>query len=410
MIETNPTIYWLWLEMIFGVANVKLHDLIEREGGVQPLYYALHDPDSALLKEKERQKLRKTPLEQAKKIMEYCNQHQIGIITWDDALYPERLQQIYNPPVVLFYRGNPALLQEGMLLTCVGTRHPSEYSRKVADWICTDLARCNITICSGCAAGLDAVSHWAAVRQNTPTIAVLGCGVDFDYPKENRELKNRIVQNGLLLSEYFPGTQPFPANFPVRNRILAGIGEAVLVLEANSRSGSLITANLAVEQGKSVFCIPPADLFDKRYSGVVSFLRDGAYPVFNHLDVLYAFYLKYPHKLSLYDEEDASRTEDSLLFAEEKPRRVRRVRKESERSAPEPQESPKPYAFPEEANEQQRRILALLKDGAQNINAVCVMLGTSFEMTSMLMMEMEMLGWIVNTERDLFALPEGSET
>ena len=406
--ETNPTIYWLWLEMIFGVANVKLLELAEHEGGAQALYYALHDPDCAFLNDKERQKVKKTPLDQAKQIVSYCEQHSIGIMTWDDAVYPETLRRIYNPPAVLFYRGDPSVLLRGMLLTCVGTRHPSQYSCKVAEWLCTDLARCNVTICSGCAVGLDAISHWSAVRQNTPTVAVLGCGVDYDYPHENRELKERIVQNGLLLTEYFPGTQPLPAHFPVRNRILAGISEAVLVLEAGARSGSLITANLACEQGKSVFCVPPADLFDKRYSGVVNFLRDGAYPVFNHLDVLYAFYLRYPHRLSMFDDEDVSRTQDSLVFAERKSARTRRPRKPVQEELPRPEQPPAPV-IPEDATPEQRRILGFLRNGAQNINAVCVMLGMSFEETSMLMIEMEMLGYIVNTERDLYALPNGSQ-
>lgn len=404
--EKDPRVYWLWLVMVFGVANKKLPEILQNTESVRELYYALHDPDCGLLNDKERSRLRKTSLEQAQQVLAYCEKNGIGIMTRDDEIYPDSLRHIYNPPCVLFYRGDPSLLHRGMLLTAVGTRRPSEYSRKVADWLCTDLARCNVIICSGCAVGLDAAAHWAAVRQETPTIGVLGCGVDFDYPHENRELKERIVKNGLLLSEYFPGTQPYGSHFPVRNRILAGISEAVLVLEAGAQSGSLITANLACEQGKSVFCVPPADLFDKRYSGVAGFLRDGAYPVFSYLDVLYAFYLKYPHKLSLYDEEETSRTQDSLLFAGEKPERPQRRARAAVRTGTE--ETAEAFEIPENATEEQRRILAFLKDGGQSVNAVCVMLDMSFEETSMLMMEMEMEGWIVNTERDFFTLPGGS--
>ena len=315
--ETNRTVYWLWLVMVFGVANVKLTQLVRDAESVRELYYALHDPDCGLLNEKERQRLRKTSLEQAQQVLANCEKNGIGIMTQDDGMYPDSLRHIYNPPCVLFYRGDPSLLHRGMLLTAVGTRRPSDYSRKIADWLCTDLARCNVILCSGCAVGLDAAVHWAAIRQDTPTIGVMGCGVDYDYPHENREMKERIVRNGLLLSEYFPGTQPTSSHFPVRNRILAGISEATLVLEAGAKSGSLITANLACEQGKSVLCVPPADLLDTRYSGVANLMRDGAYPVFNYLDVLYVYYLKYPHKLSLYDDADTSRTVDSLLFAEE---------------------------------------------------------------------------------------------
>jgi DNA processing protein len=294
-----------------------------------------------------------------------------------------------------------------MLLTAVGTRHPSEYSRKVADWLCTDLARCNLILCSGCAVGLDAAVHWAAIRQNTPTIAVLASGVDYDYPRENREMKERIVQNGLLLSEYVPGSKPLSFHFHARNRILAGISESVLVLEASTRSGALITANYACEQGKTVFCVPPADLFDKRYGGVVNFMRDGAYPVFNYLDVLYAYYLKYPHRLSLYDDTERSRTTDSLLFAEEKPSR-RPCRTKVPAAAAETSEPPASYAFPAEATEPQRRILELLQKGRYTVNAICMELQMSFDEVSILVLEMELSGWIVNVERDTFMLPEGS--
>jgi DNA processing protein len=291
-----------------------------------------------------------------------------------------------------------------MLLTAVGTRRPSDYSRKIADWLCTDLARCNVILCSGCAVGLDAAVHWAAIRQDTPTIGVMGCGVDYDYPHENREMKERIVRNGLLLSEYFPGTQPAGLHFPVRNRILAGISEATLVLEADVKSGSLITANLACEQGKSVLCVPPADLLDTRYSGVANLMRDGAYPVFNYLDVLYVYYLKYPHKLSLYDDADTSRTVDSLLFAEEEQpqKRPRRVRAAAEAD---PQKPPEDYVVPEEATEDQRRILEYLKDGEQSVNTICMKLNMSFDLVSLLIVEMELEGWVVNTVRDLYKLP-----
>ena len=407
--ESERTVYWIWLEMIFGVSNVKLLEMVRHAGSVRDLYYTLHDSDCGLLNERERGRLRQTDLHQAKEVLERCEKTGIGVMTWDDELYPESLRNIYNPPCVLFYRGDPTLLHRGMLLTVVGTRHPSQYSRKVADWLCTDLARCTIVLVSGCAVGLDAAAHAAALRTGMPTIGVMGCGVDYDYPVENRALKQQIVQNGLLISEYFPGTPPRPSHFPVRNRILAGVSEAVLVLEAGARSGSLITANLACEQGKSVFCVPPNDLFDKRYSGVVGFLRDGAYPVFNHLDVLYAFYLKYPHRLSMYDESETSRTQDSLLFEEQRKTPPRRMA--SRKTAPAAVRADAPSvktekALPEGATAEEQQILEFLKNGGQTINAVCCMLGLSFEQTSMLMMELEMNGWVVNTERDIYALSE----
>ncbi|MBR3629972.1 MAG: DNA-processing protein DprA [Oscillospiraceae bacterium] len=400
------TVYWLLLVMVFGVGNVKLHDALRGCESVRELYYTLHDPDCSLLTDKERQRLRKSTKDQAEQIIEFCEKSGIGIMTWDDESYPDQLRHIYNPPCVLFYRGDMSLLHEQVILTVVGARHASDYSLKAANFLCSDLARHNVLIASGCALGIDAAAHWAAVNAGKPTIGVLGCSVEYDYPKENRALKERIVQNGLLLSEYFPGTSPLPAHFPARNRILAGIGEAVLVVEAGERSGSLITANLACEQGKQVFCVPPADIFDKRYAGAIGFLRDGAYPAFDMMDILYSLYLKYPYRLALFDEEESSRTQDSLVFRKETPpKQPAKVRTVPVKGRP-PVPEEKPYEMPPDATPEQRRILELLRKGGQNVNALCVMLGMEFDTISMLLMEMDLNGWIVNTGRDIYALPE----
>ncbi len=407
MEQENYLKYWLWLVMVFGTANPKTLEIVQMHSTPKELYYVLHDPDCSLLAEKERQNVRKIRLEQAESVAAYCEKNGIGIMTWDSELYPESLRHIFNPPLVLFYQGDPAILSGSMMLTVVGTRRPSEYSKRVADWLCHDLARCNIVLASGCAVGLDAAAHRAAIAEGTPTVAVLGCGVDYDYPKENRELKQKIVQNGLLLSEYFPGTTPFPGNFPVRNRILAGISEATLVLEAGARSGSLITANLACEQGKQVFCVPPADLFDARYSGVASFLRDGAYPVFNYLDILYTYYLQYPHKLTMFDEENATRTQDSLIFDTQQPAKKAAPARRQVKAVPikeEPvQESEEPSGW---MTQEHRTILEMLREGGQSSNEICNRLHMNFQEASLLTLELELQGYIMNTHTDRFELTE----
>ncbi len=443
----NLTVYWLWLVMVMGAANTRTLDMLSHAEDVRELYYTMHDPDCGLLQEKERAKVRRTSLEQAKAVETFCEKNGIGIMTWDDTIYPDSLRSIFNPPCVLFYRGDPSLLHRGMLLTAVGTRTPSAYSLKVAKCLTADLAKCNLIPVSGCAVGLDAAVHQAALEAGSPTIAVLGCGVDYDYPKENRALKAQIVQNGLLLSEFFPGTPPYGRNFPIRNRILSGISEATLVIEASAKSGSLITANLACEQGKSVFCVPPADIFDQRYSGVMNFLRDGAYPVFSYRDVVYAFYLKYPHKLSLYDETDSSRTIDSLVFDSPKeptPNPVRRTLRQKaipepapvqpaaqpknvpiqpkrenpqnphrpsepagwHMKTPQPSQPPKMFVCPDEATEEQRQMLTLLQEGPKHFDEFCYRLHMNFETVAENLLDMMLLGWIDNKMRDLYSLPE----
>lgn len=419
----ESTAYWLWLVMVYGVASARILPAVEQFSGPQELFYALHDPDCTLIEDRERRRIAQTSLQQAKDVMAFCEKNGIGIITWESEIYPTLLRQIYAPPTVLFYKGRPEVLARGMTLGVVGTRRPSDYSRKTGEWLCRDLARCGLVIVSGCALGLDAVAHKAAVDEGKPTIAVLGCGVDYDYPRENRALKAEIVKDGLLLSEYFPGSQPYPSNFPTRNRILSGLSESVLVLEAGAKSGSIITANIACEQGRQVFCVPPHDLFDKRYSGVYNFLRDGAYPVFNYTDVLYNYYLKYPHKLAAFDSADDSRSQDSLLFAEETPKPARRKSPVKRKRRTDAAASPKADApadpappktsktsdspaIPAEADADQRRVLERLAKSECTVNGLCVELGFRFEQISVLIMEMEMLGWIVNTGRDRYALSQ----
>lgn len=405
--------YWLWLVMVFGVASRKILPFVNMHDSLKELYYVLHDPDCRLLSDKERQSVKRVPLEQAETVMAFCEKNGIGIITWDSDLYPESLRHIDNPPTVLFYKGNPGLLQEEMLLTIVGTRRPSPYSMKTSDQLCRALAKCNFILVSGCAVGLDTSAHWAAIAEGRPTISVLGCGVDYDYPRENRELKQRIVGNGLLLSEYFPGTSPAPANFPTRNRILSGISEGVLVMEAGHRSGSLITANCACEQGKQVFVIPPADIFDPRYGGNAQLLREGAHPVCDVSDVIYGYYLSYPYKLDDASFEEMCKTQDSQVYSREEPAPKKRRSSSgvvNARAKEQPEETPAPEkkaVLPDmPLTPMQQRIIELLQGGSQNINAVCCLLGMTFEETSILMMELEMMGCIRNTERDLYALAD----
>ena len=409
--DPENKVCWLWLEMIFGTASPKPLELSRHQGSCRDLFYTLHDPDCALLDTSEKRRLRQTSLHKAEELLTYCEKNGIGIMTWDSKSYPESLRHIYNPPVVLFYRGDVSLLHEKLLLTVVGTRNPSEYSCRVASWLCHDLARCGLILVSGCALGLDSIAHQSALDEGMPTIGVMGCGIDIDYPMGNGALRGQMAEKGLLITEYFPGTRPFGGNFPVRNRILAGISEAVLVTEAGARSGSLITANLACEQGKQVFCIPPHDLFDTRYSGVYSYLRDGAFPVFNHADVLYSYYLKYPHRLAMFDEELTTRTQDSMLFGrgDEKQKTASPKRTAAKPAAPpaeKPEAAAKPRKLPEGLTEEQKRLVKLLANGGQNLNAICMLLEMDFSAASMLVTEAELMGLIENTQRDIYTLCE----
>lgn len=310
--------YWIWLVMVLGAGNPKIWTVIHVSKTPKRAYYILQEENQRQrfgLTEVQKIAVCNTNLDKAKAILEICIKKNISVTCFGDDNYPPSLKAIYNPPAVLFYQGNIKILEEYPTLTVVGTRNPTEYSVRVANWICSELARSGVVIVSGFAVGLDSAAHRAALLSRGRTAAVLGCGIDVDYPRDNASAKKYIVRNGLLLTEFLPGTEPYPKNFPMRNRILSGISKSTLIIQAPEKSGSLITANLALEQGKTVYCVPPADIFDNRYAGVVKYLRDGATPVFSHLDILNEYYAEFAHKLKpsiLF--ETKNKMEDSVFF------------------------------------------------------------------------------------------------
>lgn len=179
----------------------------------------------------------------------------ISIVTWDEPGYPLLLKEIYDPPPVLYFQGDIGVLQNSCLAV-VGSRRHTVYGKEIAYKFAAKLADYGLTIVSGMARGIDTWAHRGALEKGGKTAAVLGCGVDICYPAENRDLKKRIADNGVVISEFPPGTEPLPQHFPQRNRIISGLALGTLVVEATGKSGSLITAGFALEQGREVFAVP----------------------------------------------------------------------------------------------------------------------------------------------------------
>lgn len=313
--------YWLWLVMVLGAGNPKIWSILSALKSPEKAYEALQDESEQerfQLTDFQKRSVCSTDSDRVRKVLENCEKKNISAVCFDDEDYPEGLKHIYNPPAVLFYQGNIRVTEDYPSITVVGTRKPTEYSVRVASRICGDLAGAGVVIVSGFAVGLDSAAHRAAILAHGRTVAVLGCGVDVDYPRENAAAKKYIARKGLVVSEFLPGTEPYPKNFPMRNRILSGLSRSTLIVQAPEKSGSLITANLALEQGKNVYCVPPADIFDNRYAGVVKYLRDGAVPVFSYLDILNEYYPEFAHRINpsvLFETSD--RGEDSVFFGTE---------------------------------------------------------------------------------------------
>lgn len=202
---------------------------------------------------------------------------QCQVVSFFDDLYPEKLRQIYRPPLLLFARGNLKLLQT-KTLAIVGARQASNYSWQVIRRLVPHLIKKGWTIASGLAVGVDGMAHKAALLNHGPTIAVVGNGLNHYYPTQNQALQDQIIDKGLVISEYLPDTPPRPFRFPQRNRILAGLSEGVLVTEARAKSGSLITANLAVEENRDVYTVP-GPITSSLSRGTNHLIAVGAIPV-----------------------------------------------------------------------------------------------------------------------------------
>jgi len=208
----------------------------------------------------------------------------VELVTCRDECYSALLRQIADPPIVLWTRGTPALLTEPAI-AIVGSRAATPMALTVARRLGRELAQSGLVIVSGMARGVDGAAHEGALDVSGKTVAVLGSGVDVPYPKQHESLASRIAATGLIVSEFPPGTQPFPGNFPRRNRIISGVARAVVVVEASERSGSLITARLALDQNREVLAVP-GNVLSGRSRGCHQLIRDGAAIVESARDVL----------------------------------------------------------------------------------------------------------------------------
>lgn len=206
--------------------------------------------------------------------LEYCIQNQIKLILWEDKEYPSRLKHIYNPPYGLYYRGNlPKETKPAIAI--VGARNCSLYGKKIAEAIGFHLAKNGVSIISGMALGIDGASHQGALQAKGKTYGILGSGIDVCYPARNKILYEKLQVDGGVISEYPPHTQPLAMFFPQRNRIISGLSDGIVVVEAKAKSGSLITADFALEQGKEIYAVP-GRIDDTLSQGTNQLIRQGA--------------------------------------------------------------------------------------------------------------------------------------
>lgn len=291
-------IHWIWLSMRPAVSDRVRAELLQHFQDAEDIYFA---DDQAFgmvdgMSEEAAASLQDKDLTQAQQVLEECNRKHISILTYRDAAYPNRLRNISDPPVVLYYKGRLPDFDGLPLIAVVGTRSASSYGLTVAKRMGSQIAACGGIVVSGMAYGIDGMAMRGALSAGSPVVGVLGCGVDVVYPLSNRALFADTEQCGCILSEFLPGTPPTKWNFPKRNRLLSGLSCGVLVVEAPEKSGALITAARAAEQGRDVFVVP-GNIDTVSCAGSNALLRDGAIAVGSGWDVLSEYEALFPDKI-----------------------------------------------------------------------------------------------------------------
>ncbi len=281
----DPRAYWVGFNKIKGIGSVRTKKLLDHFGDLSAAWVA---SEVALLEAGLNPRIARNFIQSRAAInleeeFERIIKNGIQILTILDDEYPQKLKTIEQPPPVLYLKGKFGE-SDNIAVAIVGTRHLTGYGKQVTQELSSFLARKGVTVISGLARGIDSIAHDTAIIAGGRTIAVLGCGVDIVYPPEHRTLSQRIQDHGALLSDYYPGTQPEGINFPPRNRIISGLSIASVIIEAGEKSGALITAEFAANQGREVFAVP-GPIYSPRSKGTNRLIRDGALPLtdFNEL-------------------------------------------------------------------------------------------------------------------------------
>lgn len=284
--------FWVGFNLIKGIGAVRMQALMHYFGDLESAWKAAPaDLAGAGMSLKLIERIVKARDQvDLEKVWARIESQGIKILTWEDSAYPQRLKEIEQPPPVLYVRGE-YLPDDLFAVAIVGTRRVTPYGRQITEELASYLASNGITIVSGLARGVDAIAHQTALKAGGRTIGVLGSGVDKIYPPEHRQLAEKMMENGAIISDYAPGTPPDASNFPPRNRIISGLSLAIVVVEAGETSGALITAEFAAEQGREIFAVP-GSILAPQSKGTNKLIQNGALPLLSVNDLMQALNLQ----------------------------------------------------------------------------------------------------------------------
>lgn len=407
---------WLWAVTVFGTgkrlwqAAENIEDMAEftdavKKHGLSYITQAEYDRADAL------------SFEQAEEMLENCEKSGQKYLCYESEGYPKRLRKIADPPAMLFYKGNLDFLNDKCVINVVGTRNPSEYSLNTADKLCRELCEKGFILGSGFANGIDQRVNCISLENNSFPLAVCASPIDYDYPKGSSELKEMIAEKGVVISEMPSGSRMFSGSFTARNRISVGLSDGVLFVEAGSESRGLDNFSHAVYQGKTVFAVPPHDIYDKRYFGQRDLIRNGCVPVFDAQDIVRTlsegnvYGLKYASENGGY----AMPTEDSGFFGAEN--NIVKAHKDHKQS----RKAEKPAGYPDETisetknnkkndidysalEEQQADICRLLEEKAMLADEIAAVLEKDISEVFAELTELELNGYVASLPGKMYGL------
>ena len=316
-VKENLLKYWLAWNEIPDIGPKRFYKLLEYFGSADTAWQAKSGEISRVLNLSP--KISSRIFEEKNNInpeqeLDFIHKHKVNVLTIEDILYPENLKTIHYPPPVLYYKGTIAESDKNSI-SIVGSRKATYYGKMVAEKLSKDLALAGLTIISGMARGIDTAAHKGALSVNGRTIAVLGCGLDHIYPPENRRLAQEIQESGAIISEFPLSTLPERQNFPRRNRIISGLSLGTVIVEAAEKSGALITADFALDQGREVFAIP-GNINSPLSNGSHNLIKQGAKLVDNYQDILEEIHIVLPQKTAEKEmvKENTSLTEEEKII------------------------------------------------------------------------------------------------
>ena len=372
--ESN-LIYWIWLQQALKHGNNRIENVRTSYDDIKEFYSAgeMGWRLCGCFTNSQIYSMSSFTLEEAEIILKKSYNLGYDVISIEDERYPELLQNIQNPPCVIYACGDISCLKDSLTIAIVGTRKATENGLKIAYDISYGLAKSGAVVISGGALGVDSAAHKGAMDAGGKTVAVLGCGIDYPYLMIQKGLRNKVSENGTLISEYPPGFEPTAYTFPIRNRIISGLSKGTLIIEAGEKSGSLITANLANDQNRDVFVTPIKNGYEEKFKGSLALIEDGATVVSCAEDILKEYNGRFESNLPL------------INLCNIKNLKIHKIKEDKKI-----QEKHKEIEVPEEY----RLIYNALLDGKMHIDKLSEILNLPIKDLNLKLIEMELLGLV----------------